>query len=177
MSWFALRTEPQAEWLVVAHLRRHGIAAFLPHWRTVASHARRRVPVKRPVFSRYVFAELDLDRPAPGGWSARSAPGVVGMLHQPIRESEMAELRERTDEGGAMRDDAAPPPGKFRPGDWIEVVKGPFTGSRGVVMRVIFGAGSGGVAIPRRVCIIPGDLAGSLPVTLPTDMVAKAPSP
>lgn len=185
MSWHAVRTEPCAEWLAEGQLRRRGVDVLLPHWRTTASHARRVVPVKRPVFGRYLFAKIEpaeSGRPGPCAWTVRSAPGVVGVLSQPIREDEMGQLRGRVDAAGAMLDVGIPGEDAedIPVGSHVEFAAGPFVGMRGVVVGVrgaVMHVSGGGVAIPRTLHILVDALGGTINVSAPVNMVAKVSSP
>jgi len=70
--WSCAATQPSAELLAIAELRRQGYDAFTPlHLRTVR-HARRVDHRLRPLFPGYVFVALDLKK-ALGGRSIRPA--------------------------------------------------------------------------------------------------------
>ena len=59
IAWYAVYTQPHAETKAAEHLLRQGYSAYLPRYRTWVSHARRRQPVLRPLFPRYLFAGVD----------------------------------------------------------------------------------------------------------------------
>ena len=57
--WYAVYTRPQAERTALENLLRQGYRAYLPCYRAVVSHARRRRSVLRPLFPRYLFAGVE----------------------------------------------------------------------------------------------------------------------
>lgn len=59
IGWYAVYTQPHAETKAAENLLRQGYSAYLPRYRTWVSHARRRQPVLRPLFPRYLFAGVD----------------------------------------------------------------------------------------------------------------------
>ncbi|MCE2510442.1 MAG: transcriptional activator RfaH [Alphaproteobacteria bacterium] len=60
--WFVVRTQPQAEAKVAAHLRRQDFEVYLPRYAKTRRHARREERIAAPLFPRYLFVCLDLDR-------------------------------------------------------------------------------------------------------------------
>lgn len=60
--WYAVYTKTGAENLAEGHLQRQGFRVYLPRYRKERRHARRITLVKAPLFPRYLFVELDLDR-------------------------------------------------------------------------------------------------------------------
>ncbi len=72
--WFVARTHAQAEAKAVAHLRRQGFEIYLPRYAKTRRHARREERIVAPLFPRYLFVCLDLDRHR---W--RSVNGTLGI--------------------------------------------------------------------------------------------------
>jgi transcriptional antiterminator RfaH len=58
--WYVVYSRPRAEGTALANLARQGYRVYLPRYRTTIRHARRREPVSRPLFPRYLFAGFDL---------------------------------------------------------------------------------------------------------------------
>lgn len=61
-SWYAVRTGIRAENRAAGSIEQIGIKTFCPMYERFVSHARRRVKVKRPLLSRYLFAQFDVGR-------------------------------------------------------------------------------------------------------------------
>jgi transcription antitermination factor NusG len=57
--WYAIYTEPKAEYPVQFELDALGYRTFLPELTRWVSHSRTKKVVKRPLFSRYLFVEID----------------------------------------------------------------------------------------------------------------------
>lgn len=100
--WYAVHSRPQAERTALQNLLRQGYSAYLPCYRTMVSHARRRQSVLRPLFPRYLFAGLDRARMR---WRPiLSTFGVSGLVCAgdepvPVAGQIVTGLREREDAG------------------------------------------------------------------------------
>jgi transcription elongation factor/antiterminator RfaH len=72
--WFLAHTLPKSEWKAELHLGAQGFRSFQPQIRKTVRHARRLKTVLAPLFPRYLFVILDLERDR---WlSVRSTVGV-----------------------------------------------------------------------------------------------------
>lgn len=60
--WYVVFTQPQREWRARVHLAAQGFHTFLPCYRKTVRHARRLHTKRVPLFNRYLFIALDLDR-------------------------------------------------------------------------------------------------------------------
>lgn len=175
-AWHAVRTAPRQEWLAHDQLGRRDIERFLPHWRTTASHAGKVLPVKRPVFPRYLFAMADRD----DTFAITSAPGVEGVLRggrDGITADQMGALMDRADASGAMLDVPSCDPALIAQGDEVEVVRGPFQGASGTVLRVSATQAPGRRLLLRRVSVYLRVGAGRIQADLPADMVVPVRPP
>jgi len=96
--WYVVHTRPQAERTALENLLRQGYSVYLPCYRTVVRHARRRQLVLRPLFPRYLFAGLDRARMR---WrpilSTLGVSGVVRAGDEPVAVGDhiVTGLRER----------------------------------------------------------------------------------
>jgi len=70
--WYVVNTQPRAEAVALANLRRQGFEAWLPRYRKLRRHARKVEPVSMPLFPCYLFVALDID----DRW--RSINGTIG---------------------------------------------------------------------------------------------------
>src|ERR1019366_2133783 len=76
--WFLAYTAPCREATAETHLRRQGFRSFLPRYLKTVRHARKLRTVKAPIFPRYLFVALNLDRDR---WrSVNSTMGVVSLF-------------------------------------------------------------------------------------------------
>lgn len=77
-GWFAVHTNPLAEFEVENDLREAGFSTFLPKYTKTVKHARRVRERKLPLFPRYLFVAFN---PSHGKWGAIShIDGVVRLL-------------------------------------------------------------------------------------------------
>ncbi|GIK98109.1 MAG: transcription antitermination protein RfaH [Alphaproteobacteria bacterium] len=129
--WHAAYTQIHAEARAAQELRNQGFHVFLPLCRRLRRHARRTEAVLRPLFPRYLFVALDIERQ---GW--RSINGTRGILHlicqgdRPVAVpiGVVEGLRARADAAGAVPLDALAVLERGRP---LQVTAGPFTGHTG----------------------------------------------
>jgi hypothetical protein len=76
--WFLAHTLPKSEWKAELHLGAQGFRTFQPQIRKTIRHARRLKTVRGPLFPRYLFVILDLERDR---WlSVRSTVGVASLF-------------------------------------------------------------------------------------------------
>src|SRR5205809_5330294 len=72
--WFLAHTLPKGEWKAELHLGAQGFRTFQPQIRKTIRHARQLKTVRAPLFPRYLFVIIDLERDR---WlSVRSTVGV-----------------------------------------------------------------------------------------------------
>ena len=103
--WYIVYTRTQAEWKAYEHLGRQGFDAYLPCYRKLRRHARRRDVVRAPLFPRYLFVAVDL---VARGW--RAINGTRGVCHlvgdgarpTPVPDDIVNDLRAREDERGVL---------------------------------------------------------------------------
>ena len=76
MQWFVAHTLPQQEMIAHAHLQRQGFAVYLPRYKKIKKHARKVAEVLTPLFPRYLFVGIDLEKNA---W--RSVNGTRGISY------------------------------------------------------------------------------------------------
>jgi len=77
-AWYIVYCHVRAEAKASAHLRRQGFGAYFPQLLQRRSHARKVDWVPVPVFPRYIFVQVDIEK---ARWSAiRSTVGVVNLI-------------------------------------------------------------------------------------------------
>jgi transcription elongation factor/antiterminator RfaH len=76
--WFLAHTRPRSELKAEFHLRAQGFTTYLPQFRRTIRHARQLRTILAPLFPRYLFLILDLERDR---WlSVRSTIGVSSLV-------------------------------------------------------------------------------------------------
>ena len=162
--WYVAMTLPRRERLAATQLDNQRYRSFLPIQLETRRHARKFTTVLAPVFPRYVFVILDVDRQR---W--RSVNGTVGVQRLitdgerplPVAAGVVETLVQSSGHHGALiyRVD------ELAVGDRVKLVSGPFAGSLGVLQR-LDGAG--------RVQILLALLGGSVKVSAARDVVVAA---
>ena len=162
--WYVAMTVPRKERLAATQLDNQHYRSFLPLQLETRRHARKFTTVLAPVFPRYIFVILDLERQR---W--RSVNGTFG-VQRLITDGErplavapgiVETLMQSSDQRGALIYKAD----ELAIGDEVKLVSGPFAGSLGVLQR-LDGAG--------RVQILLSLLGGPVKVTAAREMVAAA---
>jgi len=162
--WFVAMTLPRKERLAATQLDNQRYRSFLPLQLETRRHARKFTTVLAPVFPRYLFVILDVERQ---GW--RSVNGTFG-VQRLITDGErplavapgvVETLVQSSDQRGALIYKAD----QLAIGDQVKLVAGPLAGSLGILQR-LDGAG--------RVQILLTLLGGPVKVTAERDMVAAA---
>src|SRR5262245_66265511 len=60
--WYLVHTRPNSERKAEINLEAQGLKTFLPQIEKTIRHARRLATVRRPLFARYLFVNLDIGR-------------------------------------------------------------------------------------------------------------------
>jgi transcriptional antiterminator RfaH len=132
--WYLAQTLPYQENRAQTALELQGFRNFLPRRLKTVRHARRLRTVNAPLFPRYIFVALDLDRDR---W--RSVNGTRGvsslvMAHDrpvPAPEGVVETLILSTDRSGQLRFVE-----EFEIGQTVRLTAGPFAQSLGVLDRL-----------------------------------------
>lgn len=116
--WFCVQTQPNKESLAIVNLQKQGFATFMPRLLKTVRHARKTRTVKAPLFPRYLFTPLDLDRDQwrringsfgvasliMGRDRPRPVPvGLVESLQDLVDENDVGDLGARLAPGGRVR--------------------------------------------------------------------------
>jgi transcription elongation factor/antiterminator RfaH len=132
--WFLAHTQPKAEWKAELHLGAQGFRTYLPQIQKTIRHARQLKTVQAPLFPRYLFVILDLERDR---WlSVRSTVGVSRLFtHQdgrpvPVPVGIVESLIERSDRN-LTRLDAG-----LVKGQRVRILSGPFADFVGTLERL-----------------------------------------
>jgi transcriptional antiterminator RfaH len=132
--WFLVHALPKSEQKAELYLRAQGFRTYLPQIRKTIRHARQLRTVLAPLFPRYLFVTLDLERDR---WlSVRSTVGVSRLFaHQdgrpvPVPVGIVESLIGQSD-GNLMRLDSGPVRGQL-----VRILKGPLADFIGPLERV-----------------------------------------
>ena len=116
-AWWVVQTEPQRERLVEAHLQQDGYSPYLPR---IQAHRSTRIA---PLFPGYIFVAA-----CPSWYPIRATRGVRNLLMtaeaKPARlpHAVISEIRSR-ERNGLIR---LPPAPRYRRGQRVEIMRGPF---------------------------------------------------
>jgi transcription termination/antitermination protein NusG len=136
-QWYAVTTRSRHEKLVDSLLRRQSLETYLPLRRTWSRRRDRRLIVELPALPGYLFVRCALCSKVRA--RIKKTPGVLRLVEntgQPciIPEAQIESLRVVL---AASSDIEAHP--YLTIGDSVQVVRGPFVGARGYLMRVAAG--------------------------------------
>lgn len=129
--WFVAFTQARREGIALDNLARQGWRTFLPFQLATRRHARKFRTVRAPVFPRYVFVGLDLDRDR---W--RSVNGTFGVQRLvmavdrplPVPVGIVETLMQSLDPFGNLKFTTA-----LEPGSRVRLASGPFADTLGVL--------------------------------------------
>ncbi len=132
--WFLACTLPHCEAVALTHLSRQGFRSFLPRYLKTVRHARKLRTVNAPIFPRYLFVALNLERDR---WrSVNSTMGISNlfMAHDrpvPAPDGIVETLIRLADksEGLAFAD-------ALERGQKVRLVAGPFAQALGILDRL-----------------------------------------
>jgi len=159
--WACAQLVPQRERLAIHTLGLAGYVTYLPRLRQQCVSRGRRTILTPPLFPGYLFIQVELQ------WhTARWSPGVArlvldGAAPAKVPDAVIAEIKSR-ERGGLVE---LPRRTKFRSGDRVRVLHGPFIGHVGLYE---------GMKARQRVEVLLAILGGSSRVTLPKDAVEAA---
>ena len=133
--WYVIYTHANGEEKALINLRQQGFDAYLPRYRKARRHARKVETVRRPMFSRYMFVSIDVEREQ---W--RSINGTFGVASLFCHgEKPMAvpmgiieSIQQSEDENGVV--DLSPP--GLKRGDRVRIVDGAFSDSTALIEEV-----------------------------------------
>jgi transcription termination/antitermination protein NusG len=130
-TWYAIYTAPNQEKLVSQRLRDRGIEHFLPLYRTVRKRTDRRVVLDLPLFPGYLFVRI----PLLNRIRVLEIPRVVRMIGHSSVPSALPDSEIESLRMGLSGDTTAQPSEFLKKGCRVRVVRGPFAGSDGILVR------------------------------------------
>jgi transcriptional antiterminator RfaH len=156
--WTAAQLEPNRERFALHMLVRENFIVYAPRLRERRIIRGRREECETPLFPGYVFIQIVLQ------WSrARWCPGITRLVMDGIQPAKVSdavieEIRGR-ERNGAIE---LPKPRRFKPGDQVRVISGPFGGHIGLYA---------GMKSHERVAVLLRLLGGQQRTELPADAI------
>jgi transcriptional antiterminator NusG len=132
--WYALYTRSRHEKQVDAMLRRQRLETYLPLLRTWSRRQDRRVTVELPALPGYLFVRCALYGEVRA--QIKKTPGVIHVVETADRPCVIPEAEIKSLRVVLERSFAAETHPYFNVGDRVQVVRGPFIGAEGLLMRV-----------------------------------------
>ncbi len=135
--WFAVHSLPRREAGAQQQLENQGFHTFLPRCLKARRHARKLENILAPIFPRYLFVVLDLDRDR---W--RSVNGTFGVARlvmmdgkrpQPVPRGVVEALIALTDDRDVLRFDGG---GRLAVGQKVRILAGAFAEKIGLLQRL-----------------------------------------
>jgi transcriptional antiterminator RfaH len=161
--WFLAHSQPKSEHKAVLHLAAQGFTTYLPQIQKTIRHARQLRTVRAPLFPRYLFVMLDLERDR---WlSVRSTVGVSRLFTSqdgrpvPVPVGIVEALIERSDADLLRLDN------DLVKGQQVRILSGAFADFVGTLER-LDGAG--------RVQVLLAMMGTTVPVTLHRSALSPA---
>ena len=164
-QWFVVHTQPQKEALAAQQLEQQGFVAYCPKYQKQRKHARKIETILAPLFPRYLFVELNLERDR---W--RSINGTRGISYLLMNDEKPLLVPEYVVQGLKEQET----------GDGVVLVASLIVFTKGDKMRVKVGAFEGHTAIfdklddKKRVQLLLDVLGRETKLILPFDAVEAA---
>lgn len=162
--WYVAYTKSREEEKAVFHLSCQGYEVYLPRYKKKRRHGRKVDHVLRPLFPRYVFLHIDIEREQ---W--RSVNGTLGVSYfltegdapVVVPKGIVEEIQTRETQEGSV----ALTPLKLIKGDSLRVTEGAFADSVGILEEV---------CDEKRVVLLLNLLGRQVRVQAPIDAIAVA---
>lgn len=129
MTWFAIEVAPRRERAAGWSLHEHGFDAYCPMETVWRRTKRSKFKADQPIFPRYIFVYVPLNRSLYEVANIEHVTGIVGIggVARPIREQAWVEEMRGQETLGAF-DKTISKKLTFRPGQPVRVIGGPFSG-------------------------------------------------
>lgn len=131
MHWYVIHTKPRQEQRALLNLQRQGYTCYLPLFAIEKLRHGALAVVQEPLFSRYLFIQLDTSQAGKSWGPIRSTIGVSCLVTfgvEPAKISDAMIQALRSHHDGENR----PPERLFKPGDRVQIKDGPFVGLEGI---------------------------------------------
>lgn len=132
--WYAVYAAPRRETTAQQEFCNQGFRSFLPRYHKTTRHARKVTRTLAPLFPRYLFVALDLQRDR---WqSVNGTFGVIGLVSSgdrptPVQANVVEALIAASSPNGTLRDGP-----DLEPGQCVRLAAGPFASQLGVLTTI-----------------------------------------
>lgn len=134
LSWYALRTRTNHEFIARDQLRALDIPEFLPFYSRISNWSDRRKTLSRPLFPGYLFAQVDPRDPSLV-WRAAAVVQIIGLREGcAIDPATIDNLMRATADPSRVEPVEYPAQG-FARGELVTITRGPLAGLRGTIER------------------------------------------
>jgi transcriptional antiterminator RfaH len=128
LSWYLIHSKPRQEKVALENLERQGYPCYLPVLRLEKLRRGALVVLDEPLFSRYLFVQLDTDSSARSWTPIHSTRGVSRLVRfgvEPARVDDALVAYLRQQQAQEVKR-------LFEPGQRVKVIEGAFAGVEGV---------------------------------------------
>ena len=131
-QWFVVNAKTREEPKALFNLKQQGFNTYLPQYKKVRRHARKTDVVLAPLFPKYLFVEIDVEKQ---NWSAINSTLGVSKLIQfgsqpnPVPINLIHEIQAREDSEGLIMIDKCL---KINVGDVVNITSGAFVKHSGI---------------------------------------------
>jgi transcriptional antiterminator RfaH len=128
LSWYLIHSKPRLEKVALENLERQGYPCYLPVLRIEKLRRGALVVLDEPLFSRYLFVQLDTDSSARSWTPIHSTRGVSRLVRfgvEPARVDDALVAYLRQQQAQEVKR-------LFEPGQRVQVIEGAFAGVEGV---------------------------------------------
>jgi transcriptional antiterminator RfaH len=128
LSWYLIHSKPRQEKVALENLERQGYPCYLPVLRLEKLRRGALVVRDEPLFSRYLFVQLDTDSSARSWTPIHSTRGVSRLVRfgvEPARVDDALVAYLRQQQAQEVKR-------LFEPGQRVQVIEGAFAGVEGV---------------------------------------------
>lgn len=128
MSWYLIHSKPRQEKVALENLERQGYPCYLPVLRLEKLRRGAVVVSDEPLFSRYLFVQLDTDSQGRSWTPIHSTRGVSRLVRfgvEPARVDDALVAYLRHAQAGEVKR-------LFEPGQRVQVTEGAFAGVEGI---------------------------------------------
>jgi transcriptional antiterminator RfaH len=129
--WVCIFSQPHRERLALGSLTEAGFEVYLPLYQKLVMRAGKRVPMRVPLFPRYLFARVGAGDAALA--TAYRMRGVSSFANRTLEQSLVPEriisaIRTRHNDEGDVELDVV----RIKPGQLVKILDGPFAGLQAV---------------------------------------------
>ena len=131
-QWYVVYTTPKGEKKAEARLQEKGIETFLPLQETVRQWSDRKKKVQSPLFTSYLFVQIDLIHDKYPVLETYGVVRFVNYLGKPaiVREEEIEAIRYLLKNYTELEAES------LQPGQRVQVKSGAFEGQQGVIQQM-----------------------------------------